>query len=602
MSVDLLSLAISFDAIGNSLLVAFGIGLVVFVHELGHFLCARVVGVHVEVFSLGFGPRLFGFVRNGTDYRFSAVPVGGYVKMAGDVPGECTGHPEELLSRSVGERALIFSGGVIMNVIFGLIAFPIVFSAGVPMLEPRLGGVTPGGPAWKAGLAEGDLVRSVNGHDVLSFEDLALEVALGDPKRTVLRIERDGEQLDVPVVPEYNDAYGHPSMQAAQPTNYRIRVEPDGPAAKAGLQDGDRLLTIDGLPASADAQRRLEGVDETGIALEVDRAGVTIAATVVPRATEGERYLLGLMAHANAVIAVRGPFARADAPLAVDDVIEAVDGAPIRSDSDLLELPDRGNRVVRVVRDGVAFDVPMVGEYASALTADVAVGLATASVEGGIPIRVTAGSAAAQAGLTDSDRVVSIGGRPIKRWSDLLDAMQGSEGAAVRVDVVAADGAPRTVSITPRREPYREFGLELERSYVERRFAPGPAFVAGLHAAKNMARQFYLTLRKMVAREVSTEKNLGGIVAISAVSYHYAKRGVSTLFYFLALLSVHLAFINILPIPLFDGAQLLFLGIEKIKGSPVNDRIMGYTQVVGLVFVLSLLVYVTYNDIQRLLS
>ena len=106
----------------------------------------------------------------------------------------------------------------------------------------------------------------------------------------------------------------------------------------------------------------------------------------------------------------------------------------------------------------------------------------------------------------------------------------------------------------------------------------------------------------MVAREVSTEKNLGGIVAISAVSYHYAKRGVSTLFYFLALLSVHLAFINILPIPLFDGAQLLFLGIEKIKGSPVNDRIMGYTQVVGLVFVLSLLVYVTYNDIQRLLS
>lgn len=602
MSVDLLSLGVSLDAIGNSLLVAFGIGLVVFVHELGHFLCARFVGVRVEVFSLGFGPRLWGFVRGGTDYRFSMVPVGGYVKMAGDVPGETTGHPEELLSRSVGERALIFSGGVIMNVIFGLIAFPIVFSAGVPMLEPRLGGVNPGGPAWKAGLTEGDLVRSVNGHDVLSFEDLALEVALGDPQRTIVRIERDGKEIDVPVVPEYNDAYGHPSMQASQPTNYRIRVEPDGPAAKAGLMDGDRLITIAGRPANAESQRRLDAVDDSGIALEVERDGQTITTTVVPRHGEGSRYLLGLMAHANAIIAVRGPFSRADAPIAAGDVIEAVDGVPVRSESDLVDLPPRSNRLVRVVRDGTPFDVPMIGEFADALTKDVALGLSTKPVEGGIPVRVTQGTAAAESGLSDTDRVVAIGGKPIRLWSDLLAAMQDSDGAAVRVDVAAADGKTRTVSITPRLEPYREFGLELERSYVERRFAPGPAFVAGLHAARNLARQFYLTLRKMVAREVSTEKNLGGIVAISAVSYHYAQRGVSTLFYFLALLSVHLAFINILPIPLFDGAQLLFLAIEKIKGSPVNDRIMGYAQVVGLVFVLSLLVYVTYNDIQRLLS
>ncbi|MCC7172957.1 MAG: RIP metalloprotease RseP [Planctomycetes bacterium] len=602
MSVDLMSLGVSLEAIGNSLLVAFGIGLVVFVHELGHFLCARFVGVHVEVFSLGFGPRLFGFVRNGIDYRFSAVPVGGYVKMAGDVPGECTGHPEELLSRSVGERALIFSGGVIMNVIFGLIAFPIVFSAGVPMLEPRLGGVNPGGPAWKAGLAEGDLVRSVNGHDVLSFEDLALEVALGDPNRTIVRIERNGQELDVPVVPEYNDAYGHPSMQASQPTNYRIRVAPEGPAAQAGLKDGDRLVTIDGKPASAESQRRLESVDDSGVVLEVERDARTIAATVVPRAGDGSRYLLGLMAHANAVVAVRGPFKRVDAPIAVGDVIERVDGTPIRSDLDLLALPARSNRLVRVVREGTAFEVPMLAEFAAALSSDVAIGLSTRSVDGGIPIRVSPRSAAAEAGLTDSDRVVAIGGKSIGRWADLLDAMQDSEGAAVRVEVIAADGTSRAVSISPRLEPIRDFGLELDRSYVERRFAPGAAFVAGLHAARNLARQFYLTLRKMVAREVSTEKNLGGIVAISAVSYHYAQRGVSTLFYFLALLSVHLAFINILPIPLFDGAQLLFLAIEKIKGSPVNDRIMGYAQVVGLVFVLSLLVYVTYNDIQRLLS
>src|SRR5438132_12187819 len=104
--------------------VALGIGLVIFVHELGHFLVAKKVGIRVETFSLGFGPRLVGFVRGGTDYRLSAVPLGGYVKMAGESPDEArSGAHDEFAAKSVGARAAVISAGVIMNGIFAVVFF-----------------------------------------------------------------------------------------------------------------------------------------------------------------------------------------------------------------------------------------------------------------------------------------------------------------------------------------------------------------------------------------------------------------------------------------------------------------------------------------------
>ena len=113
-----------------------------------------------------------------------------------------------------------------------------------------------------------------------------------------------------------------------------------------------------------------------------------------------------------------------------------------------------------------------------------------------------------------------------------------------------------------------------------------------------MLKDGWLTLKRMMLAEVST-KNLGGIISISYVSYAVAESGLSKLFYFLCLLSVNLAFVNVLPIPLLDGGHLLFLLLEKIKGSPVSDRVLGYSQMIGLVLLVGLMVYVTYNDLMR---
>ncbi|MFG0319205.1 MAG: RIP metalloprotease RseP, partial [Planctomycetota bacterium JB042] len=302
------------SSVGSAFWTVVGIGLVIFVHELGHFLCARWVGVRVEVFSLGFGPRLFGFVREGTDYRVSLVPFGGFVKMAGDQPGEGAGRSDELQSRSPGERFLIYSGGVLMNVVFALVAFPLIFWVGVPMLRPAVGLVEPGGPAWHAGLEEGDDIVSVNGRSVLGFTDIALEVALGDVERTEVEIERDGERRTVIVRPEYSEENGSYTIGIRSPSRYEIEVDEGGPAARAGLRSGDRVVALDGLPVRSGWYGVLDSQADAPVVFTIARDDGTVDVPVVPTREENpERKIIGIQVPIHVVGALRGRVAAADA-------------------------------------------------------------------------------------------------------------------------------------------------------------------------------------------------------------------------------------------------------------------------------------------------
>lgn len=596
-------LAFSLPDFGTTLLTVFGIGLVIFVHELGHFLCARKVGVRVEIFSLGFGPRLFGIQRNGTDYRVALVPVGGYVKMAGDQPGEGTGAPDELMSRTVGERALIYSGGVIMNMLFALVAFPVLFAVGVPILAPEVGRVTPGGPAWKAGLEPNDRILAVNGREILGFSDVALEIAVSDPRATRVRVQRGDDVLELPVAPRYDERIGANAIGIEQPELDVIAVAADGPAWRAGLRDGDRLLAVDGVPfESMDSQF----LDKDAVRLSVEHADGARAEVELPltKSPVADQWIIGVRAFENVVLGTRGGFAAAGAPFAAGDVLLALDGVPIRERADVaaavaaaagapLEATyERGEREQRAT---------LAPELAARLPADVALGQNRDGGSLGLPVRIARGSPAERAGLADGMRVLAVDAAPIASWDDLRAAVAaaGANEIAVRV---RAEGAERTFRIAPEQATMVDdpgFGFPVK--YDTRRYSPGHAFKVGMQASWNLARQTWLTLRKMVSREISAT-NLGGIVAISKGSYEFARRGVATLFYFLALLSINLAVMNVLPIPLLDGGHLLFLLIEKIKGSPVNDRVMGYSQVLGLVVILSLLIFVTYNDINKLLG
>ncbi|MFP4472410.1 MAG: RIP metalloprotease RseP [Candidatus Omnitrophota bacterium] len=176
------------------------LGVLIIVHEWGHFMAARFLGIGVEKFSIGFGPKLFSRHHKGTDFMVSAIPLGGYVKLAGDERSACTGRADEFYSRPVGHRALVVMMGPVVNFIFAYLCFYLILVTGFPMAATTVGKVMDDYPAQEAGLLEGDRITKIDGEPVQYWEDLQsavnrsqgqplqFTVARGDGTR-VLRIE-----------------------------------------------------------------------------------------------------------------------------------------------------------------------------------------------------------------------------------------------------------------------------------------------------------------------------------------------------------------------------------------------------------------------------
>ena len=229
------------------------LGIMILVHEWGHFIVARLCGVRVEIFSFGFGPRLWGRKRGATDYRLSALPLGGYVKMAGDNPSEeRAGEPDEFLSRPRWQRALIVLAGPTMNLLTTVLLYAgIFYFAGLPMdaymLRPvELAGVLKNSPAAAAGLQVGDRIVGLNELQNPTWEQAQTAVVRLQPGSELrLQVERGGESLavNVPVNDprQIEGVLGYPKMPAIVD-----QVQLGMPAERAGLQAGDQILELNG--------------------------------------------------------------------------------------------------------------------------------------------------------------------------------------------------------------------------------------------------------------------------------------------------------------------------------------------------------------------
>lgn len=604
--------------LGSTLLAAIGIGLLIFLHELGHFVAARLAGVRVEVFSLGFGPRLFGFAVRGTDFRLSLVPFGGYVVVAGQDPNDYRYPDHECLwSKSIGQRALFWSGGVLMNVLFALLVFPIVFRAGVPFLAPIVGHVAAGSAAWEADLRGGDRITSVAGKAMYSFENMSTEVALAGDHAVTLGVRAvDGTERTVTLTPHFNAEEKlfqlgvDPSVDDAPPA---IAVDDGGAAARAGLRTGDLLESISGVPPK---DATFPADPASVLPVRVRRGDQVIDTTIVPdvRADQSPPRV-GVVPLARAISGLRPGHGLVERlGLRRGDVVLAIDGRPFVS-GDLAWFatgPEHTRWLIQRGEQRLPLEASTTAAERTTLPAHVALGAAKDM----LVLQPLIDGAAAAAGMKSGDRVVRIEERTIRDWDDLRSAVEGAEERPLRVavrrlgadapeDALASPEAGDLVqlTITPRRTPIADYGWRItlaHRTEVVRAESVGDAIRLGVVCAKDLVKQLYVTLKRLVTGDVGA-KNLGGIIRISQVGYQAARRGAGWFWYFLALLSVNLAFVNLLPVPVLDGGYLLFLLIEKVKGSPVSTRVLGYSQVVGLVFVLLLVLFVTYNDILRLL-
>jgi len=662
----------------NILLVAAGLGLVVFVHELGHFLAARWAGVRVERFSLGFGKPVLLWKRGETEYCISIVPLGGYVKMTGEQPEEYAckedengepvkDDPRAFQNASVGKRMVIISAGVVMNIVFGFIFFAIVLQMGIQFVSLRDGlRLMPGGPAWKAGVQSGDKVVRFNGIPEPSFMDMKTDVAVTRPAKDYvsLTLQRRGEKEPVSVQMQSIPGGSMPFIGLGMaPSLKYLAIPPEAKEAKGpqwpnlpeAFDKAGRVVSVagaeveDGLAYEEQLYRALYRASPRPETVTIgirpsdkDDAPVqTVELPVLYAST------LGLRTGLEPIAAVQDDSPAEKAGIRKGDRILAVtvDGAesfagfrlgaafdPYRLAEATAAAAEQGKPVTLKLKraDGKPESItlaprrvenwgrsPWPAHPTDPLAALDVKALGIALVLDTTLVSVEPDGPAAAAGLKPGDRLTKwalpenldepgtiLSGNGLHVWASRIPAE--TELSLTYVPADSPDGkTTKTVKVKLARDADRalvELGIFFDAPrYVRRSRSLTDPFVFGWFKTIISIKRVYLTVRSMVAGTVSP-KQMFGPVRISVMAYVVVKRGLSWLLFLLALLSVNLAVVNFLPIPILDGGHMVFLLIEKVKGSPVGLRTQSMANVIGLFLILSLFIFVLYNDITALIG
>jgi regulator of sigma E protease len=274
----------------------FVLGVLVFVHELGHFLVARWHGVRVITFSLGFGPKIVKFVRGGTEYCVSIIPLGGYVKLAGEtVEDNRTNAPDEFLSKSKWVRFQVYIAGPIMNIVLALVVLAGVLANGAdePLYRsspPVVGVVEEGSPAQAAGIQVGDRILSVDGRDVATWDALSMEVLPRAGRELAIVVARGDGRLNVRVTPASVSRYelGDIGIGWIQRPQVML-VNPGTPAERGGLQRGDVILAVNGERGLTQPQviERIRANANLPLAVLVERGNVETPLSLTPEGAMG---------------------------------------------------------------------------------------------------------------------------------------------------------------------------------------------------------------------------------------------------------------------------------------------------------------------------
>jgi regulator of sigma E protease len=317
--------------------VALVLGVMILVHEWGHFIAARMFGVRVDVFSIGFGPRLFGWKRGATDYRVSALPLGGYVRMAGQDPSDIDsvhstaiqgkdektyapypqlqalvkGAPDELVSKPRWQRAIISFAGPFVNLIFPILLLTVYFVAvGIPYpayqdKPVQVAAVPANSPAAAAGLRSGDKVVAIDGEQNPDWEQVEKVLAKLTPNSKLsMEVEDAGARRSLSIPVDQKDLEQPERLLGFAPIRPVLEdVAPGLPAQRAGLKESDLIVAVDGQKIQwwGEFTERVRGSNGKPVALDVDRKGQLLHLVVTPQAATNERgetiYQIGVQVH-----------------------------------------------------------------------------------------------------------------------------------------------------------------------------------------------------------------------------------------------------------------------------------------------------------------
>jgi regulator of sigma E protease len=664
----------SVDGLISVLMVAIGLGMVIFVHELGHFAVAKWCNVQVERFSIGFGPILWSRTWGETEYALSAIPFGGYVKMLGQDdldPGQenssdIAENPRSYTAKSVPQRMAIISAGVIMNVITGYLFYVGAMWLGTTVTSNRIGFVQPGMPAWVAGIDADDEILSINGRPVSDFVDVTRGTALSTGRIQVRGRHVDGTEYSVAIDPDLSGNkrvigvvpqddlafFPKPRGDVSIPT-----AIPGSPAdlGESGFQHGDRVIAVNGQAVSEYAEMRdlLEQYRGVPVEIQVRRgggeegpsesAGKEATVTVPPQLFRS----LGLRMQMGEIVAVRSGSPAEKQGLQKEDRIIRVQGPMQESplevgrDIDPARLPDlfadlAGQPVVVTVEregpGGETKSVTIVPEDRRNWTTEPgpgkpfdipAIGVAFHFVP--TVISVDPDSPADKAGVKTQDRVthvefikpetwpetlpgetatVEIGENG---WANVLWMMQTAADWPLQL-TVTSPGSTEPRKLTMKSAPQADWALASDRGMVLaphmvplKADSPGEAFRMGSDQTRDSAADIYLTLRGLFTGNISP-KELHGPIGILSIGVEVASSGFARFLLFLGFLSINLAVLNFLPIPVLDGGHMVFLIWEGIARKRPSERVYATAMYLGLLFVLGLMGYVIFLDIMRTVS